>query len=119
MHLTKELRGADVEETFSGKWLNIEKALYNAINKEQNIVRLANFFSKNYEAFHNHPMEILINMVSNWVDSVQGTSFTDFKDSKNRTISAYSFSIFWKYQLIFNIANNLSGDYSPTDHKNV
>ena len=92
MHLTKELGDIDVEEYFSGKWLKIEKAMYSAINKDQNTVRLSNFFSKNFESFHGNPMEILIASVNNWVDSIQGTSFTDVKDSKNRTISAYSFS---------------------------
>ena len=111
MHLSKELNDTDVEESFRCKWVDIENALYNSINKDQNVVRLANFFSKDHVAFYNHPVEILISRVNNWVDSVQGTVYTDFKDSKNRTVSNYSFSIMKKYNIIFNIANNLSGEH--------
>ena len=108
MHLSKEINGKDVEESFSCKWEKIENALYDAINKDQNVVRLANFFSKDHDAFHGQPMEILISLENNWVDSVQGTAYIDFKDSKNRTVSSYSWSIFKNYNIIFNIANNLS-----------
>ena len=63
MYLKQELDDEDIEENFTCKWSHIETALYSAINKEQNVVRLANFFSKDYESFHSQPMELQIDQV--------------------------------------------------------
>ena len=111
MCLANELGDADVDDEFSTKWLKIEKAMHSAINKDQNTERLSNFLSKNFKSFQGSPMEILIANVGTWVDSILGTHHSDVKDSKNRTISTYTFSTMWKYTLIFNIANNLSGEH--------
>ena len=100
----------NIDGNFSCKWTEIKSALTSAINKEQNVVRLGNFLEKDYESFHSLPLELLIGNVSKWVDSVQGTSSTYSKDSKGRMISEFTFCIFWKYKIIYNIANHLPGD---------
>ena len=111
MHL-KNLIGPseDIDGSFSCKYYQILSAFKNAINKEQDSVRLENFLSKNFESFHSLPLEILIGNVDKWVDSVQGTSLAVSQDPDGRTISEYTFCILWKYSLIFNIAVNLPGD---------
>ena len=108
----KQLIGSteDVDGSFSCKWSDILSALTSAINKEQNIVQLGNFLEKDYESFHSLPLEIIIGNVDKWVDSVQGTSIAVSKDPEGRTISEFTFCIFWKYKIIYNIANHLPGD---------
>ena len=111
MHLKQELKTEVIDEDFSCKWSSIENALTNAINKEQNVVRLANFFNKNYESFHSQPLKLLMDQVEKYVDSVLGSSSAVHKDLKNRTLSEYTYSIRWKYQLIFNIVYHLNDDF--------
>ena len=108
----KQLIGAteDVDSNFSCKWSDFLSALTSAINTDQNVVRLGNFLSKNYESFHSLPLEILIGNVDKWVDSVQGTSNLVSKDPEGRTISEYTWNTLWKYSIIFNIADHLPGD---------
>ena len=80
MYLVLELDGVDINEDFSCKWSEIESALYNAIGKEQNIVRLSNFFDKDYDQFHSQPLELIIDQVDNHVNSVLGKSIAVHKD---------------------------------------
>ena len=61
MHMHMALEGVDLEADFTCKWTVIEKALFKAVSKEQNTLRLANFYEKDYSQFHSMPMEILIN----------------------------------------------------------
>ena len=111
MHL-KNLIGfsEDIDGSFSCKYEHILSALTSAINKEQDTVRLENFLNTTFETFHSLPLELLIGNVDKYVDSVQGTSTAVSQDSEGRTISKYTFCIFWKYNLIFNIAAHLPGD---------
>ena len=74
MHLNDELKNEDIDEDFICKWSHFENALNNAINKEQNVVRLANFFAKDYESFNSQPLELLMDQVEKYVDSVLGKS---------------------------------------------
>ena len=71
----------------------IEKALFKAISKEQNTIRLAKFLEKDYTQFYSLPMEILINSVDAHVDGVLGKSMKVFKDAKQRTLCNYVYSI--------------------------
>ena len=88
MYLNEELPNEDIDEDFNYKWSQIETALYIAINKEQNVVRLASFFEKDYDQFHSQPLELLIDQVEKHVDSVLGKSTAVHKDTKNRTLHA-------------------------------
>jgi hypothetical protein len=80
------------------------------VSVEQNTIRLANFYEKDYTQFHSMPMEILINYVDTHVDSVLGKSTTVISDKKGRTLCNYIYSIRQKYELIFEIARHLN-DY--------
>ena len=60
MYLSVELEDIDINEDFTCKWGQLEQAFYNAIGKEQNIIRLSNFFDKDYEQFHSQPLELII-----------------------------------------------------------
>ena len=111
MHLTQLIGSTeDIDSNFSCKWSEFSTALTNAINTDQNVVRLSNFLSKNYESFHSLPLELLIGNVDKWVDSVQGTSTLVTTDPEGRTISEYTWNTLWKYAIIFNIAEHLPGD---------
>merc|ERR1712030_219060 len=99
------------------KWIDIETALYKAMSKEQNIVRLSNFYDKDYDQFHSLPLELIINQVDTHVDSVLGKSTAVHKDEKGRTLSDYTYSIRTKYRLIFTIVRQLNGDFKQIkDH---
>ena len=110
MDLKAEL-GIDVDNDYTCKWSIIEKCLYKALSKEQNTTRLVNFYNTGYEAFHSKPFELLINDVDTFVDTTLGTSTASFTDAKGRVLSNYTYSIKKKYELIFNIAQNLSNDF--------
>ena len=111
MYLGVELDGIDSNEDFSYKWGQLETALYNAIGKEQNIIRLSNFFDKDYAQFHSQPLELIIDQVDYHVNSVLGKSTAVFKDDKGRTLSDYTYTLKTKYRLIFNIVKHLGGDF--------
>ena len=111
MHLNEALEGLDIDTDFTCKWSMIEQSLYKAISKEQNTIRLANFYEKDYSQFHSMPMEIVINQVDTYVDNVLGKSTTVFVDKKGRTLCNYLYSIRWKYKLVFEIARHLSDDF--------
>ena len=108
MHLYEALEGIDIDADFTCKWSVIEKALYLAMSKEQNTLRLSNFYDKDYDQFHSLPLELIINQVDTHVDSVLGKSTAVHKDKKGRTLSDYIYSIRTKYRLIFTIARHLS-----------
>ena len=63
MYLSVELEDIDINEDFTCKWGQLEQAFYNAIGKEQNIIRLSNFFDKDYKQFHSQPLELIIDQV--------------------------------------------------------
>ena len=88
MHLSQELN-IDIEADFSCKWSIIEQSLYKAMSKEQNTLRLANFYDNDYEQFHSMPLELLINSVETSVDNTLGKSLVVHKDAKDRTLSNY------------------------------
>ena len=81
------------------------------MSKEQNTLRLANFYDKNYQNFHSKPFELLINEVDIFVDTTLGTSTTVFTDTKGWVLSNYLYSNRTKYRLIFNIARHLNNDF--------
>ena len=110
MHLKNEIN-TDVDADFTCKWHIIEKCLYKAMSKEQNTLRLANFYDKDYETFHSKPFDLLINEVDIFVDTTLGTSSTVHTDAKGRVLSNYLYSIRTKYRLIFNIARHLNNDF--------
>ena len=110
MHLAQELN-VDIEADFTCKWSSIEKSLFKAMSKEQDTIRLANFYDTNYTDFHSMPMELLINKVDQYVDTALGKSTSVHKDSKNRTLCNYLYSIRMKYWLIFEIARHLNNDF--------
>ena len=110
MYLSQEV-DADLDADFTCKWSIVENSLYKAMSSEQNTLRLANFYDGDYKQYHSLPMELLINKVDISVDSTLGKSTTTHTDTKNRTLSNYSFSIKWKYKLIFNIARHLNADF--------
>ena len=60
MKLKSELGGISIEGSFTAKWEQVEKALYNAIGKEQNISRLTNFFAEDPSNFNSKSMELVI-----------------------------------------------------------
>ena len=101
MHMHEALEGIDLDADFTCKWSIIEQSLFKAVSKEQNTIRLANFYEKDYTQFHSMPMEILINSVDTHVDSVLGKSMTVINDKKGRTLCNYIYSISRKYELIF------------------
>ena len=72
MHHNELLKDEDINEDFTCNWSDIETALYKAISKEQNIVRLSNFFDKDYDQFHSQPLELIIDQVETHVNSVLG-----------------------------------------------
>jgi hypothetical protein len=86
MHLYEEIN-TDVEADFTCKWYIIEQSLYKAMSKEQNTLRLANFYDKDYEQFHSKPLELLINEVDIFVDTTLGKSLTLHTDTKGRVLS--------------------------------
>merc|ERR1712105_59322 len=111
MHMHEALDGIDLEADFTCKWSTIEQSLFKAVSKEQNTLRLANFYEKDYSHFHSMPMEILINSVDTHVDSVLGKSMIVIKDKKARTLCNYLYSIRRKHELIFEIARHLNDDF--------
>ena len=111
MHLNELLKDEDINEDFTCKWSDIETALYKAISKEQNIVRLSNFFDKDYDQFHSQPLELIIDQVETHVNSVLGKSTAVHKDAKGRTLSDYTYTLKTKYKLIFTIVRHLNGDF--------
>ena len=86
MHLKNEIN-TDVDADLTCKWHIIEKCLYKAMSKEQNTLRLANFYDKDYETFHSKPFELLINEVDIFVDTTLGTSSTVHTDAKGRVFN--------------------------------
>ena len=91
MYLGIELDDIDINEDFSCKCGQLEQAFYNAIGKEQNIIRLSNFFDKDYAQFHSQPLELIIDQVDYHVNSVLGKSTAVFKDDKGRTHSDFTY----------------------------
>jgi hypothetical protein len=89
----------------------LEAALYKAIGKEQNIVRLSNFFDKDYAEFHSQPLELIIDQVDYHVNSFLGKPTISFKYNKGRTLSDYTYTLKKNYRLIFNIVKHLGGDF--------
>ena len=81
------------------------------MSKEQNTLRLANFYNTDYQNFHSKPFELLINEVDIFVNTTLGTSTTVITDSKGRILSSYLYSILTKYRLIFEIARHLNNDF--------
>ena len=81
------------------------------MSKEQNTLRLANFYDKDYEQFHSMPLELLINQVDTSVDNTLGKSVSVHVDTKGRTLCNYLYSIRTKYRLIFTIARHLNNDF--------
>lgn len=111
MHLKQAVEDEDIEESFHCKWKDIEAALYKAIGKEQNITRLYNFMDKNASQFHSAPLELLIDQVENHINSVLGKQTTTHTDSKNRTLSDFTFTLKQKYMLIIGIVRPLGGEF--------
>ena len=111
MYLNELLKDEDIEEDFTCKWSDIETALYKAITKEQNIVRLSNFFDKDYDQFHSQPLELIINQVETHVNSALGKSTSVHTDAKGRTLSDFAYTLKTKYKLIFTIVKHLNGDF--------
>ena len=111
MFLRMALDGENIQEDFSCKWFVLESSLYKAITKEQNTTRYAQFLEKDYTQFHSLPMEIIINSVDAHVDGALGKKMKVIKDSKQRTLSSYTYSIMKKHDLIFDIARHLGDDF--------
>ena len=111
MYLGVELEDIDINEDFTCKWGQLEQAFYNAIGKEQNIIRLSNFFDKDYAQFHSQALELIIDQVDYHVNSVLGKSTAVFKDDKGKTHSEFTYTLKTKYRLIFNIVKHLGGEF--------
>ena len=99
--------GISIEGSFTAKWEQVEKALYSAIGKEQNISRLTNFFAKDPSNFNSKSMELIIAEVDSHVDRTLGRSAKTFTDKKGRIQADITFLLKTKYSIIFQIANNL------------
>ena len=117
MHLSQELN-TDIKADFSCKWSVIEQSLFKAMSKEQNTLRLANFYNTDYTQFHSMPLELIINSVDKSVDTTLGKSLTVHKDAKDRTLSnyLYSYLLFIYQQPIMTFkGKNVTKDYLFVD----
>ena len=106
MKLKIKLGGINLDGAFTAKWEQVERALYAAIGKEQNISRLSNFFAKEPSNFNTKSMELIIAEVDSHVDRTLGRSQKNFKDSRGIWHSDTTFHLKTKYAIFFQIALN-------------
>ena len=107
----KNIIKKDVDNDFICTWEDVESAMYNSVGQENKVSRLHTFNEIKASNFYGKSLELTITDVDEKVDAVWGNSEVLYKDSRGRTISAYSYSIIHKYTIILGITKHLGAEF--------
>ena len=101
----------DVNDDFVCTWQNIEDAMLQAVGKENEVNLIYAFNKIKSSDFHSKPLEIIFADVDSKIDESLGRSTEFHKDTNGRMISPYSYSTYYKYNLILGVIENLEGEF--------
>ena len=102
----------DVSNAFECTWQSLEDAIIQAIGKENEVKRIYEFNKIKPSDFHSKPLEIIVADIDSNIDESLGRSTEFHKDENGRMISLYSYSTYYKYNLILGVVEKLDGKFS-------
>ena len=100
----------EVNNEFECAWQNLEDAMIQAIGKENEVKRIYEFNKIKSSDFHSKPLEIIIADIASKIDESLGRSTESHTDELGRVASLYSYSTYYKYNLILGVVEKLDGE---------
>ena len=102
----------EVSNEFECPWQCLEDAMIQAIGKENEVKRIYELNKIKPADFHSKPLEIIVADIDSKIDDTLGRSSDSHTDEMGRVISLYSYSTYYKYNLILGVVENLDGEFS-------
>ena len=102
----------DVNDKFECTWQNLEDAMLQAVGKENEVKRIYEFNKIKSSDFHSKPLELIVADIDSKIDEQLGRSSEFHTDEHGRMISPYSYSTYYKSNLILRVIENLDGEFS-------
>ena len=102
----------EVNTEFECTWQSLEDSMTEAVGKENEVKRIYEFNKIKSSDFHSKPLDIIVTDIDCKIDESLGRSIESHTDELGRVASLYSYSTYYKYNLILGVVENLDGEFS-------